>query len=139
MALSFGPAPVAEALAAAGPARRGEGHGRPGLRPAIRRQAPRNARRPGCCTRARAAGVDSTREAGQLIEAAGGAQTVAFVELHAGAPESAEKILRASIAELDRLGNLSYRGTTTLMLADILAPAARTTRLRAGAPRCARC
>ena len=67
------------------------------------------------------AGVDSAREAGQLIEAAGGAQTVAFVELHAGAPESAEEILRASIAELDRLGNLSYRGTTTLMLADILA------------------
>ena len=52
------------------------------------------------------AGVESSREAGQLIEAAGGAQTVAFVELRAGAPESAEEVLRASIAELDRLGNL---------------------------------
>ena len=29
--------------------------------------------------------------------------------------------MRASIAELDRLGNRSYRGTTALMLADVLA------------------
>jgi class 3 adenylate cyclase len=67
------------------------------------------------------AGIECSREAGQVIEAAGSAQTAAFVELRAGAPESAEELLRASIAELDRLGNLSYRGTTTLMLADILA------------------
>ena len=36
------------------------------------------------------AGVESSREAGQLVEAAGSGQTLAFVELHAGAPETAE-------------------------------------------------
>ncbi len=122
MALSFGPASVAEALAA-GEALLAEGKGMVarsyaqlfvGKLLAMRgdQDAARELVR---------AGIESSVEAGQPIEAAGGAQTVAFVELHAGAPESAEEIMRASIAELDRLGNLSYRGTTALMLADILA------------------
>ena len=107
MALSFGPASVAEALAA-GQALLAEAKGMVarayaqlfvGKLLAMRgdQDAARELVR---------AGVESSREAGQLIEAAGGAQTVAFVELHAGAPESAEEVLRASIAELDRLGNL---------------------------------
>ena len=120
--LSFGPASVAEALAAGqAHARRGERPGRQRLGPAVlgkllAMQGDQDAAR-----ELVRAGVESSREAGQLIEAAGGVQTVAFVELHAGAPETAEDVLRASIAELDRLGNLSYRGTSALMLAHVLA------------------
>ena len=122
MALSFGPASVAEALVA-GQARLADAKGLVARAYAQLFVGKLLAMR-GDLDAARElarAGVESSAEAGQLIEAAGGAQTVAFVELHAGAPESAEKILRASIVELDRLGNLGYRGTTALMLADILA------------------
>ena len=38
-----------------------------------------------------------------------------------GAPDAAEVILREGIAELDRLGNRSYRGTVAVQLADLLA------------------
>jgi class 3 adenylate cyclase/tetratricopeptide (TPR) repeat protein len=61
------------------------------------------------------------REAGLLVEAAAGAQQTFFVELRAGALGAAERALRDGIEELDRLGNPSYRGTTALMLADVLA------------------
>jgi class 3 adenylate cyclase len=67
------------------------------------------------------AGNESLREAGLLVDAAAGAQMISFVELRAGAPDVAEVRLREGIDELDRLGNSSYRGTSALMLADLLA------------------
>src|ERR1051325_7411125 len=60
---------------------------------------------------------EMTRETGQLVEAAAGAQVAAFVELRAGAPDVAEARLREGIDELARLGNSSYRGTSILLLA----------------------
>ena len=66
-------------------------------------------------------GTDATREAGMLVEAAANMQTIAFVEIRAGDYDAAETALRKGIEELDRLGNRSYRGTTTLQLADLLA------------------
>ena len=56
-----------------------------------------------------------------LVEAAAHMQSVAFVEIRAGDYAGAEAALRQGIEELDRLGNRSYRGTTALMLADLLA------------------
>ena len=67
------------------------------------------------------AGVETTREAGLLVDAASAAMTMAFVELRAGAPDVAEARLREGIDELARLGNSSYRGTAVLDLADLLA------------------
>ena len=67
------------------------------------------------------AGTDDIREAGLLIEAAGGAQLGSFIELRAGAPETAERLLRNGIEELERLGAFSYYTTTALQLADVLA------------------
>ncbi len=67
------------------------------------------------------AGNETRREAGQLVEAAAGAQPAAFIELRAGAPDVAEARLREGIDELGRLGNSSYRGTAILQLADLLA------------------
>lgn len=66
-------------------------------------------------------GIEDTREAGQLIEATAYGMMAAFVETRAGAPAAAEAVLRRSLAELDRLGNRSYRGTMALKLADALA------------------
>ena len=61
MALSFGPASRRRSLGRwAGPAGRRERHGRSGLRPALRRQAACDARRPGCGARARASGIESS-------------------------------------------------------------------------------
>ena len=122
MPLSYGPAPVAEALSAAqallaeakGMAARAHAQRAIGKLLAIR----------GDIDVARElvrAGIESNRESGQLVEAAASAQTAAFVEVRAGALATAEDVLRASIAELDRLANRSYRGTTTLLLADVLA------------------
>ena len=65
--------------------------------------------------------VEGNREAGKRVEAAAGAQTVSFVEIRAGDHAAAEQALRDGIAELGRLGALSYRGTAELMLADVLA------------------
>jgi tetratricopeptide (TPR) repeat protein len=65
--------------------------------------------------------TDATRESGMLIEAAAHMQSVAFVEIRAGDDEAAETALRQGIEELDQLGNRSYRGTTALLLADLLA------------------
>jgi tetratricopeptide (TPR) repeat protein len=67
------------------------------------------------------AGVETTREAGLQVEAAGAAMTMAFVELRAGASDVAEARLREGIDELARLGNSSYRGTALLQLAELLA------------------
>ena len=67
------------------------------------------------------AGNEGHREAGLLVDAAAGAQIVAFVEIRAGALEAAESALRDGLEELERIGNLSYRGTTALILADLLA------------------
>jgi len=66
-------------------------------------------------------GIAGAREAGQLVEAAGSAMILSFVEVRAGAVTDAEDALRAGVDELDRLGNGSYRGTAALLLADILA------------------
>jgi hypothetical protein len=67
------------------------------------------------------AGVETTREAGLLVDAAAAAMTLAFVEVRAGAPDVAEARLREGIDELARLGNSSYRGTAMLQLAELLA------------------
>jgi class 3 adenylate cyclase/acyl dehydratase len=67
------------------------------------------------------AGNASLREAGQLVSAAAGSMLTAFVEVRAGAPDIAETVLREGIDELDRLEQISYRGTTALALADLLA------------------
>ncbi len=66
-------------------------------------------------------GIEGLREAGKIVEAAGFAQTRAFIESHAGSSSAAEAELRRGVAELDRLGNRSYRGTAALLLADTLA------------------
>ena len=67
-----------------------------------------------------AAGNEGMREAGRLVEAAAGSQMVAFVEIRGNARDVAEAALRNGLVELERLGNLSYRGTTALMLVDLL-------------------
>jgi len=67
------------------------------------------------------AGNASLREAGLLVDAAAGAMSMAFVELRAGVPDAAESRLREGIDELGRLGNSSYRGTSMLLLAELLA------------------
>jgi class 3 adenylate cyclase len=67
------------------------------------------------------AGVEIIRETGRLVDAAAGEQMISFVERRAGAADVAEARLREGIDELDRLGNSSYRGTTALLLADLLA------------------
>ena len=66
-------------------------------------------------------GLEGEREAGLRVKAAASAMTIAFVEVRAGARDTAEKTLRDGIAELERVGGLSYRGTTALLLADLLA------------------
>jgi hypothetical protein len=66
-------------------------------------------------------GGDILREAGRLLDAAAGAQMTYFVERRAGAPDVAEARLREGIAELEHLGNVIYRGSCALMLADLLA------------------
>ena len=65
--------------------------------------------------------IEGNREAGMRVQAAAGAQTVSFVEIRAGDHAAAEQALRDGIAELGRLGAVSYRGTAELMLADLLA------------------
>ena len=122
MALSFGPAPVGEAISAvkakfAGATSildRADAQRLLGKLLAMRgeiEQAREHAQ----------VGIEGTREAGQLVEAAGYAMLDAFVEVRAGEPTAAEDALRRGVAELDRLGNASYRGTTALQLADALA------------------
>lgn len=122
MALAFGPASVDEATSAA-QALLAEAKGMLN-RAAAQRAVGKLLAMRGDIDAARElvrAGIESIREAGQLVEAAGSAQTAAFVEVHAGELETAEDVLRAGIAELDRLANRSYRGTTALQLADVLA------------------
>ncbi len=120
--LAFGPAPAAEAMLAAqemldnatGLLERAE----------ARRLVGKLLAMQGQCEAARELtlqGTAATREAGMLVEGAANAQTIAFVEIRAGAPDAAETVLRDGIEELDRLGNRSYRGTTALLLADLLA------------------
>lgn len=67
------------------------------------------------------AAIDAKREAGELVEAASMAQAMAFVETRAGDIAAAERVLRTGIAELEEVGNVSYRGTSCLMLARLLA------------------
>jgi class 3 adenylate cyclase len=67
------------------------------------------------------AGNASLREAGQLVSASAGSMLIAFVEVRAGAPDIAEAVLREGIDELDRLEQISYRGTAALLLAELLA------------------
>ena len=122
LALAFGPTPVGEALeavqamldGATGILERAEAQRLLGKLLAMRgeiEEAREHAH----------AGIQGIREAGQLVEAAGYAMLTAFVEMHAGDPAAAEDALRRGVAELDRLGNRSYRGTTALLLADALA------------------
>ena len=60
-------------------------------------------------------------EAGEIIESAALAHQVAFVEVRAGDTLAAENALMHGIAELERAGNASYRGTACLSLAKLLA------------------
>jgi hypothetical protein len=64
---------------------------------------------------------DYHREAGLLVEAAADSMMAAFIENHAGERGAAETLLREGIAELERLGAHSYRGTAGLDLATVLA------------------
>jgi tetratricopeptide (TPR) repeat protein len=122
LALGFGPAPVGEAIQAAqalldGASSildRAEAQRTIGKLRAMRGEideAREQVRR----------AIEGTREAGQLIEEAAYGMIAAFVETRAGAPAAAEYALRRSLAGLDRLGNLSFRGTMALQLADVLA------------------
>ena len=122
MALTFGPAPVDEALQAVrvlleratSTLQRAEAQRFIGKLHAMRGEFEE-------ARRYVQAGLEGMREAGVFVEAAGYSMTAAFVEKHAGAPMAAERVLREGLAELDRLGNQSYRGTTALQLADALA------------------
>jgi class 3 adenylate cyclase/tetratricopeptide (TPR) repeat protein len=67
------------------------------------------------------AGIQVLREVGQLVEAAGYGMLIAFIETRGDDPAAAEDALRRGVAELDQLGNRSYRGTTAMLLADVLA------------------
>ncbi len=121
LALSFGPSPVGEAIQAAhalldGATNildRAEAQRLVGKLLAMRgeiEEAREHVR----------AGLEGTRQAGQFVEAAGYSMMTAFVETHAGESSAAEDLLRRGVAELDRLGNRSYRGTVALQLADAL-------------------
>jgi hypothetical protein len=66
-----------------------------------------------------AAGNEGMREAGRLVQAAAGSQIVAFVEIRGNARDVGEAVLRNGLVELEHIG-LSYRGTTALMLVDLL-------------------
>jgi len=122
MALAFGPAPVGEAV----PATRALLDGATSIldRAEAQRLVGQLLAMRGEIEEAREhvrGGLEGTRQAGQFVEAAGYAMMAAFVEARAGAPAAAEDLLRRGIAELDRLGNRSYRGTMALRLADALA------------------
>ncbi len=120
--LAFGPAPAAEAMLAAqemlenatGLVARAEAQRLVGKLLAMQGQheAAREHIRQG---------TGATRDAGMRVEAAANSQSTAFVEIRAGSADAAETALRLGIEELDRLGNRSYRGTTALLLADLLA------------------
>jgi class 3 adenylate cyclase len=66
-------------------------------------------------------GIQGARETGLIVSAAASAQSVGFIEIRAGAFDTAERALRSGIKELDQLGNVSYRSTMALQLADLLA------------------
>ena len=66
------------------------------------------------------AGLDRAREAGLLVDAAAGSMAAAFVELHAGDLQAAERIAREGLPELERLGDRAHHPTLALMLADVL-------------------
>jgi class 3 adenylate cyclase/predicted ATPase len=63
------------------------------------------------------AGREGIREAGLLATAAAGAMVASFVEMYAGEPEEADRLLREGIAELERLGDHAYQSTATMYLA----------------------
>ena len=120
--MTFGPAPVDEAMRAAqallkeeiGLVGRADARSNVGMLMAMRGDIE------GAREQARL-GIESTREAGQVVEAAARAMLIAFVEIRAGSSPAAEDALRRGVDELDRLGNRNYRGTTALLLADALA------------------
>ncbi len=64
------------------------------------------------------AGLDRAREAGLLVDAAAGSMAAAFVELHAGDLEAAERLAREGLPELERLGDRAHHPTLALMLAE---------------------
>jgi class 3 adenylate cyclase/tetratricopeptide (TPR) repeat protein len=66
------------------------------------------------------AAIEKRREAGLLLEAAGGCMSASHVETAAGDLEAAERVLRQGLEELERLGGGSYYPTAALMLADVL-------------------
>jgi tetratricopeptide (TPR) repeat protein len=63
---------------------------------------------------------EKRREAGLLVNAAGGSMAASRVELAAGDLEAAERILRQGLEELERLGGGTYYPTAALLLADVL-------------------
>jgi tetratricopeptide (TPR) repeat protein len=66
-------------------------------------------------------GVEISREAGLLVEAAaGGAMTSVFIEIRAGDLDAAERAARAGMEELDRLGDRAFFATLVLGLAEVL-------------------
>ena len=120
--LTYGPAPVEEAMLAA-QAMLAEATGVVG-RASAQRTVGKLLAMQGEIEAAReqvTVGNYAQREAGLVVEAAAGAQLISFVEIRAGALETAESVLRNGLDELERVGNVSYRGTTALLLADVLA------------------
>ncbi len=66
------------------------------------------------------AGVQASRDAGRMIEAAATAMGAAFVETRAGDVDAAERLLRVAITELDALGDRAYYSTVVCVLAENL-------------------
>ncbi len=81
---------------------------------------------------------DRAREAGLLVDAAAGSMAAAFVELHAGDLEAAERLAREGLPELERLGDRAHHPTLALMLADVLVSSGAPTTRRSSWCRTAR-
>jgi class 3 adenylate cyclase/tetratricopeptide (TPR) repeat protein len=66
------------------------------------------------------AALGTARDAGLIVGAAAGANAAAFVEERAGDIEAAERLTRAGIEELQRLGDRGHLSTLVLLHADLL-------------------
>jgi class 3 adenylate cyclase/tetratricopeptide (TPR) repeat protein len=66
------------------------------------------------------ASFEKSHEAGLLVYAAAGCMSIALVEVAGGELGEAERVLRAGIEELDRLGDRGFYATAVLILAELL-------------------
>jgi class 3 adenylate cyclase/tetratricopeptide (TPR) repeat protein len=123
MALPQGPTPVDEAFTRA-EYLLSQAHGARAVEAAVLRTLGRLSAMRGDVHRARSLmerGVTISAELGQRMPAlAAGGQGRAFVEVLAGDPEAAARVLRESLDELGALGETGFRSTSAAMLADVL-------------------